>query len=214
MEEKTRIPLLLSLMYICTEVSSFTFCEKSAATTRYVNRCPTDLETWKIAAKNMNCESIKQNCSSGRHHFQYHCVINEWINATLEVCAPNRTIFGYCTEYNVMGHVIQENYAAECVRYDPPCPQVYNSAEAYKYQRCYERVRKNKDWMRHNVRSTSERPCGQWTLTFLSIFQMMRAGVLRWYSFHFNQFIIFQFFMYQKSETVIYMQLHMITAGS
>lgn len=78
-----------------------------------------------------------------------------------------------------MGHVIQENYAAECVRYDPPCPQVYNSAEAYKYQRCYERVRKNKDWMRHNVRSTSERPCGQWTLTFLSIFQMMRAGALR-----------------------------------
>lgn len=31
-----------------------------------------------------------------------------------------------------MGRVIQENYAAECAKYDPPCPQVYNSAEAYK----------------------------------------------------------------------------------
>lgn len=199
MGEKSRIPLLLSTLYICTEVSSFTFCEKSAATTRYVNQCPTDKESWKIATKDMNCESINQNCSSGRHHFQYHCVINAWMNATLEVCAPNRTIFGYCTEFNIMGNVIQENYAAECTRYDPPCPQVYNSAEAYKYQSCYERVRRKKDWMRDNVRSTSERPCGQWTLAFLSIFQMMRAGALRWNLFHFSLFIIFQFFKYRKS---------------
>lgn len=194
MEEKTRIPALMSVMYIFTEVSSFTFCEESAATMRYVNRCPTDSESWKIAAKNMNCESIKQNCSSVRHHFQYHCVINAWMNATLEVCAPNRTIFGHCTEYSIMGHVIQENYAAACARYDPPCPQVYNSAEAYKYQRCYERVQRNKDWMRHNVRSTSERPRGQWTLTILSIFQMMRARVLRWNLFNFSYFVILQFF--------------------
>lgn len=199
MEENRRIPLLLFILFICTEVSSFTFCEESARTMRYVNRCPTDSDSWKIAAKDMNCESIKHKCSSGRHHFQYHCVINAWMNATLEVCAPNRTIFGHCTEYNKMGRVIQENYAAECAKYDPPCPQVYNSAEAYKYQSCYERVRRNRDLMRHNVRSTSERPCGQWTLTFLSIFQMMRAGALRWNLFHFSLFIIFQFFKYRKS---------------
>lgn len=41
-------------------------------------------------------------------------------------------ILGYCTEYNVKGSVIQENYNAECTTHDPPCPPIYNSAEAYK----------------------------------------------------------------------------------
>lgn len=41
-------------------------------------------------------------------------------------------LVGHCTEYNIMGRVIQENYKAECTKYDPPCPPIYNSAEAYK----------------------------------------------------------------------------------
>lgn len=78
------------------KVSALSSCEESASTVQIVKRCPTDSESWKMAAKNMNCEAIKQNCSqsSNRHHFQYHCVINAWMNVTLEVCAPNRTIFG------------------------------------------------------------------------------------------------------------------------
>lgn len=67
-------------------------------TVRYVERCPEDLKSWEKAAKDMNCESIEHNCthnlSKGDHRFEYHCVINTWINATLEVCALNRTIFG------------------------------------------------------------------------------------------------------------------------
>lgn len=133
------------LMNIYAEVSSIPICEASAATVRIVSRCPTDLKSWKIAAQNMKCESINQSCSDRlyRHIYQYHCVINAWMNATLEVCAPNRTIFGYCTEYNAMGRVIQENYNAECKNYDPPCPSFYNSAEAYKYQNCYQLVKTN-----------------------------------------------------------------------
>lgn len=81
------------------KVSAIIFCEESAMTVRYVERCPEDLKSWENAAKNMNCESIRHNCSltllsKGQHHFQYHCVINTFINATLEVCAFNRFIFG------------------------------------------------------------------------------------------------------------------------
>lgn len=41
-------------------------------------------------------------------------------------------LLGYCTEYNVIGRVIQENYNADCTTHDLPCPLIYNSAEAYK----------------------------------------------------------------------------------
>lgn len=176
---------------VSTEVSAITFCEESAMTIRYVERCPVDLKSWERAAKDMDCESIDHNCShnlsKGDHRFQYHCVINNWINATLEVCALNRTIFDYCTEYNVMGRVMQENYKADCTKHDPPCPAIYNSAEAYKYQTCYELVRKdrrkseNKDSHAQNpdLRSRSIRIWGNLAYTFLSMFQIMPARILR-----------------------------------
>lgn len=32
--------------------------------------------------------------NSQRYIFQYHCLVNSWGNATIEVCALNRSIFG------------------------------------------------------------------------------------------------------------------------
>lgn len=174
----------LFLLYIITfsteKCSSFTFCEESATKIRYVLKCPTDTKSWKIAAKNMNCDSIKQNCSSTtEHQFQYHCVINELRNALLEVCALNRTIFGYCSEYNTMGKVIQEHYDAECRNHDLPCPILYNSAESYKYQECYQlRKRSNRNSkiklnsMQQILLSSSNRLCGELFFTFLFIFSI------------------------------------------
>lgn len=111
---------LAIILFICSKVNAITFCEKSTMTIKYVEKCPTDAKSWKIAAEKMNCESIEHHCSdsfnTGRHQFQYHCVINAWRNATLEVCAPNRTILGYCTEYNIHGTVIQDNYGADCTK--------------------------------------------------------------------------------------------------
>lgn len=183
MEENSRILSLLLLMFIYTEVPAlfFTTCDESAGTVRSVDRCPTDARSWEIAAKNMNCDAIKHNCSqsSSRHLFQYHCVINAWINETLEVCALNRSIFGYCTEYNVMGQVIQENYKAYCRNFTPPCPYFYNSAEAYKYQSCYKLIKKNHQTIEYSnkdikkpvvhVKSTSEGLHGDIAVIFLSI---------------------------------------------
>lgn len=77
-------------------------CGISVLTVNYVKQCPTDALSWKMAAKRMNCESLIHNCLPNTKHrlntkpvkFQYHCLINAWINATLEVCAFNRTIIG------------------------------------------------------------------------------------------------------------------------
>lgn len=183
-----RMILLLSLMNIYSEVHAITFCEKSTMTIKYVEKCPTDANSWKIAAEKMNCESIEQHCSdsfnTGRHQFQYHCVINAWRNATLEVCAPNRTILGHCTEYNIHGNVIQDNYGADCTKFNPPCPSLYNSAEAFKYQTCYDLVRRNSmlrectvtEWKHPN--SAPDRPCGTLALPILAILLVIVVPVL------------------------------------
>lgn len=79
-------------------MSTFTQCEYSLQTVNHVRNCPTDAVSWNKAAERMDCQSIEHNCSSGlnsqRYVFQYHCVVNGWLNSTLEVCAFNRTIFG------------------------------------------------------------------------------------------------------------------------
>lgn len=180
--------LLLPVTYIYTEVHAITFCEKSTMTIKYVEKCPSDAESWKIATEKMNCESIEQRCSdsvNGRHQFQYHCVINAWRNATLEVCALNRTIFGYCTEYNIYGTVIQENYGADCTKFNPPCQSAYNSADAYKYQTCYDLVKRNHKMAEYIVKdskhpnSASERLCDKLAIPILAILHVIRGLVLQ-----------------------------------
>lgn len=59
---------------------------------RIVESCPTSKEEMYKATINMKCSEFakRNNCSNIR----YHCVINEYMNETLEVCAPKRIIFG------------------------------------------------------------------------------------------------------------------------
>eukprot|EP00105_Crassostrea_gigas_P035145 XP_019919293.1 PREDICTED: uncharacterized protein LOC105319322 isoform X2 [Crassostrea gigas] len=177
--------LLIWMFHVYTKILAITLCEKSNLTVRYVEKCPTDFTSWKIAAEKMNCESIEQKCSqTGRYRFQYHCVINAWRNATLEVCALNRTIIGYCTEYSIKGIVIQDNYGADCTKFNPPCPASYNSAEAYKYQTCYDLVKRNRKMTeyavtKHPCSASDIRLCDKLVVPILSILNVIRAHVLQ-----------------------------------
>lgn len=60
-----------------------------------VKFCPTTEQEWENAAKLKNCNIMadQQRCSDA-HKFVYHCVINEFQNETLEVCAPQKLIAG------------------------------------------------------------------------------------------------------------------------
>lgn len=68
-------------------------CEASRATLEYVNRCPKDETEWKKAASEKDCSAVRQNCTSS-DNFVYHCLINAWENATVEVCATRVHIIG------------------------------------------------------------------------------------------------------------------------
>ncbi|XP_061167391.1 uncharacterized protein LOC133176259, partial [Saccostrea echinata] len=116
-------------------------CPASRGTVRYVEKCPLDEFEWLNAALRKNCSKISQNCSSN-DEFLYHCLINSWENATLEVCARRVNIIGKCAEYNFEGAVVQEHMNADCKNFDNPCPDVYLSDTAYLYQECYKIVKR------------------------------------------------------------------------
>ncbi|XP_061169358.1 uncharacterized protein LOC133178649 [Saccostrea echinata] len=111
-------------------------CLASLPTINYIKHCPKTREEWINAEKIKGCDNIKQNCIS-KEKFKYHCVINSFGNATLDVCAPTWYISGFCTEFNEEGLLIQDHYAKDCTSFDIPCPTRYLSTDAYKYQGCY-----------------------------------------------------------------------------
>lgn len=64
-----------------------------------VESCPTSKVEWGIAARRKNCsklaaEAERKNCTMNEKQPEYHCLINALRNKLLEVCAPEKTIFG------------------------------------------------------------------------------------------------------------------------
>ncbi|XP_061196020.1 uncharacterized protein LOC133204308 [Saccostrea echinata] len=113
-------------------------CSKSLETMQIVETCPRNKNEMEEAAKEKNCPYHAKNQSCAvPEKFKYHCVINVFRNQSIEVCAPERKINGYCAEFNVDGARIQDQYQTDCTVLDPPCPTRYSSTEAYLYQACY-----------------------------------------------------------------------------
>lgn len=78
--------------YILFFLQPMMSCEASRGTVKYVDRCPRNKSEWLESARNKNCSRINQNCSLTE--FVYHCLINQWENATVEVCALRVNIIG------------------------------------------------------------------------------------------------------------------------
>ncbi|XP_061167903.1 uncharacterized protein LOC133176857 [Saccostrea echinata] len=116
-------------------------CETSRRTVARVNKCPENKTEWVEAAKRKKCSSLAGLCPEP-DRFVYHCVLNFFLNETLEVCAYGRRILlGRCTEYSILGNLIQES-RVDCKMFPRPCPVIYPSTEAYKYQGCYNLVQR------------------------------------------------------------------------
>lgn len=141
------------LPFIKVGLTETKYCQEAIESVKSVEYCPTSKEEWDKAANKKNCwiKASKQNCTSAEN-FVYHCVINGYKNAFFEVCAPQRVILGHCTEFNVLGGVIQDHDQSPCNDHFPKCDEYYNSSDAYKYQDCYKLVRMKMDI------STSLRP--------------------------------------------------------
>lgn len=137
----TYTPLLVFLLHqFLTEGTEI--CKSFKNDLKVVPSCPTSKEEWDRAANKKNCTELanRRNCTNTKNQLQYHCVINAYMNETLEICAEPRYIFGHCTEFNVIGEVIQSNYATKCNNDFPKCGGIYISENAYKYQDCYQLV--------------------------------------------------------------------------
>lgn len=123
-----------TLIYLQTILSAIggIKCSWSSQTLQTVTSCPENTDEMKVRDRKKNCESIarKQNCTKPEK-FKYHCVMNALENALIEVCAPEYRIYGYCTEYNEVGTVIQEHYNRKCADVTPPCASTYLSTESY-----------------------------------------------------------------------------------
>lgn len=116
-------------------------CKEAVESVERVSSCPTSKEQWDKASSRKKCweKALEQTCSDPEK-FVYHCVINGYGNATLEVCAPERLILGHCTEFNEVGGVIQDQLLSKCNGVFPKCDDYYLSSEAYKYEDCYKIV--------------------------------------------------------------------------
>lgn len=126
-----------------TLVAGSNSCEVTRSTVQVVNGCPDSEESWREAAVRKKCDVHAKQCSEPER-LVYHCVINLYINQMLEVCAYAQNIVGgKCTSYSSSGNVIQENWITDCSKFkENACPLFYRSKVAYKYQGCYQLIKK------------------------------------------------------------------------
>ena len=75
-----------------TEASTYS-CSISRDTVRVVDRCPKTEEEWKKAGERKNCSAYAHHCTDPEK-LLYHCVVNPYVNETLEVCAIRKNIIG------------------------------------------------------------------------------------------------------------------------
>lgn len=144
--KRMRINLAIFLMigsFVQKSIAISDSCSVSRSTVQAVDNCPDSEEKWRQAAARKNCAAYASSCTEpGR--LVYHCLINSYVNQTIEVCAYGRIIvLGYCTEYSLGGNIVQQSFRATCKQFtENPCPLGYPSTDAYKYPGCYSLTKK------------------------------------------------------------------------
>lgn len=128
--------LIVVILQLQSYTHAYDYCQKHVVvkSVKYVPSCPTSIVHWDKAASKKRCgeKARQQNCTTKK--YEYHCVINEYRNATLEVCAPQRLMLGHCTEFNAVGEIIHhhDHNDSKCNDFFPRCDQHYFSTAAYK----------------------------------------------------------------------------------
>lgn len=141
-----RLTVLCVVLYgmgkLQTTLAASDSCDVTTYTVQVVNGCPDSEEKWNKAAERKNCSAYASQCGEP-NKLMYHCVINEYVNQTLEVCAyVQNIVLGKCTSYSISGNLIQQNSRTNCADFTNPCPVLYRSDQAYKYPGCYQLVLK------------------------------------------------------------------------
>lgn len=80
-------------------LSSEQICSKSAETVCRVQKCPANQTEWDKAARRKDCSEIQKynNCAK----VEYHCLVNEFRNETIEVCTVLRHLQGIYSQNKI-----------------------------------------------------------------------------------------------------------------
>lgn len=127
-------------VFVCiTILSSFSdcgYCPASVPTVSVVSKCPTNKTEWDQAASRKKCSHMSAKC--GDKSPVYHCLLNQWGNETVEVCASTWYMSGFCAIYNTDEMKVIDDFERDCTKLsEETCPSRYISSEAYMYQKCY-----------------------------------------------------------------------------
>lgn len=95
-KKKTPLSLHCNITFIFSPLSqtleaSNDACDVSRSTIQIVKNCPESEEKWREAAARKSCAAYANQCSDPKR-LVYHCLLNEYINQTLEVCAYAQNI--------------------------------------------------------------------------------------------------------------------------
>lgn len=85
------VPRILIVEYFFSFIKS-DYCPASAPTVAVVSECPTNKTEWDQAASRKKCNLMSAKC--GDKTPVYHCLLNQWRNETVEVCASTWYISG------------------------------------------------------------------------------------------------------------------------
>uniref|UniRef100_A0A8W8JCS4 Secreted protein n=1 Tax=Magallana gigas TaxID=29159 RepID=A0A8W8JCS4_MAGGI len=117
--------LIVVLLLTQGSICALQYCPEAVASVEVVKFCPTTEKELDRAAKRKNCDKLatSQNCSS-IENFVYHCTINSYRNATLEVCAPKRTILGCSTTQSDQAKNKKDQRSSKADQDDLPTQQL------------------------------------------------------------------------------------------
>lgn len=77
---------------VCLQTSDASYsCSISGSTVKVVENCPDSEEKWMEASARKNCLAYASQCDEPVK-LVYHCVINTYVNQTVEVCAYAQNI--------------------------------------------------------------------------------------------------------------------------
>lgn len=135
MKHQAAIALLVAIL---SNFSNCDYCPVSVPTVSVVSKCPTTKAEWDEAASRKKCSHMTAKC--GTKSPVYHCLLNQWGNETVEVCASDWFISGFCAIYNTDEMKVIDDFNRDCTNFTSGyCPTRYISTDAYMYQGCYEK---------------------------------------------------------------------------
>lgn len=156
--------LLLILISHPAVVSTGEQCSASLPTVRVVQTCPRNESELSHAQQQKKCEHLAKNqkCTTPAK-FKYHCVLNAFLNETIEVCAPEIYSQGLCVKFDE-GTLLQM-FGENCTSYSHPCSTRFLSSDPLQYLQCNDLKQKRIDSTRTTVPSKFQNKSTRTTAT-------------------------------------------------